>query len=166
MSKFDQQLNALFGNIDTKIDEAPQVIAETAVEHFQNALQQKQWDGKPYVPYKHKNREPTRGSLMQRDLNLFNSIKPSMVTATRIVISAGGQRAPYARRHNEGARIRDIRNVRPHHRENFMGKGKRVQIKSYSYKIDYLLPQRQFMGKSPSLLNDIKTRLIANFNTK
>lgn len=165
MDKFDRQLNDLFASVGRKIEVVPQLVAETAVEHFQDALRQKQWDGKPYAPYKNKSREPTRGTLMMRDLNLFHSIKPSMVTTERVVITAGGSRAPYARRHNEGARIRDVRNVRPHHKSNFMGKGKRVQIRAYSYKVDYLLPRRQFMGKSNSLLNDIQTRFKTNFKT-
>src|SRR5690554_1550143 len=124
MSNFDRQLQALFDKVEQKQNMIPQLVAETATEHFQNALIQKQWNGNPYPPYKNKAREPTRGSLMQRDLNLFRSIKPSMVTAERVVISAGGSRAPYARVHNEGLRVRTVQNVRGYHNNNFMGKGK------------------------------------------
>lgn len=160
MNDFDSQLNAFFDSLDRKIDYIPQIIAETSVEYFKDSFRTKSWDGEPWKPYKNKKREPKRGSLMQRSPGgLASTVRPSIVSAPLVRISAGNSRINYARVHNEGLRVRAVQYVRPHHNNNFMGKGKRVQIQGHSKRIDFLMPRRQFMGKSGGLLNAIKTRI-------
>jgi len=176
MKKFDQQLQAIFDKIERKIDFVPQLIAETAVEHFQNALIKKEWNGKAYQPYKNKKQEPSRGSLMMRTGNLFRTIRPTLVTPDRVVISAGSSRIPYARVHNEGETVhRQARTTIVTHKKFTRGKfkGKTLFARnnekaSFSQKASigaysYTMPQRQFMGKSPALLRDIKNRFKTNF---
>jgi len=164
MNDFDRKLNQFFDKLDTAIKQKfPVMLAETAREHFKNALRTKSWNGKPYPAYGNKDREPKRGSLMMRTNNLFSTIKPSVITASRVVISAGSSRVPYARIHNEGLRVNGTFKVQAHANRNFMGKGKRVDIKAHSRKINYTMPQRQFMGKSPLLLQEIKERFQKNF---
>lgn len=166
MNKFDQQLNALFKNLERKIDAIPNIVAETATEFFKDSFRTKQWDGVPWAPYKNKAREPRRGSLMNRNAGgLVSTIKPSMVTKHLVRISAGGRSVNYARVHNEGLRVRTVQNVRGYHNSNFMGKGKRVQIQPHTRKLDFQMPKRQFMGKSQPLFNAIKTRFKNDFKT-
>lgn len=176
MKKFEQQLQALINKIETKIDLVPKLIAETALEHFQNALIQKNWDGKSYEPYKNKKREPSRGSLMMRSNNLFRSLKIVSVSSTHIIISAGSSKVPYARIHNEGGTIqRQARSTIVTHKKFTRGKfkGKTLFAKnnekaSFSQKASVgaysvTIPKRQFMGKSQSLLNEIENRFKTNF---
>ncbi|MGB7527692.1 phage virion morphogenesis protein [Sphingobacterium cellulitidis] len=178
MDKFDKQLEALFKKIDTKIELAPQLVAETALEHFQNALLKKEWDGKPYQPYKDKKREPSRGSLMYRTGNLFRTLRINYVYHDRAGLSAGSSRVPYAKAHNEGETIQHkggIKHItfKKHTRGKFKGKtlfSKNNERASFSQKASVgaysvTLPKRQFMGKSQSLITDIKTRFKTNFKT-
>lgn len=166
MSLFDQQLNNLISGLEKKIDAVPNIVAETAVEFFKDRFRTKEWDGVPWKPYKNKAREPTRGSLLNRNAGgLMSTIKPSIVTSQMVRISAGGRGINYARVHNEGLRVRAIQYVRGYHNNNFMGKGKRVQIHPSNRKIDFTMPKRQFMGKSELLLKTIETRFKNNFKT-
>nr|WP_067054088.1 hypothetical protein [Mucilaginibacter sp. L294] len=178
MEDFDSKLNTFFGKFTNAVKQyIPNMIAETAVEHYKNALISKSWNGKAYAPYKNKKREPKKGSLMMRSMQLFNSIKPKSVTPGKVVISAGNSRVPYARAHNEGltinhpARTENI--IRNRHTRGKLGKmfggmgafrkgttsGQGLSFKAYSVK----MPQRQFMGKNPLLLGEIKTRFKTTF---
>lgn len=80
----------------------PNIIAEKATEFFKERFTTKEWDGMPWpevkIPVK-------RGSLMVRSSSLVNSIKPMKVTSEEVVISAGSDKVPYARAHNEGETI-------------------------------------------------------------
>lgn len=164
MNDFDSKLNQFFGKFDEAVKVYfPNMLAETAVEHFQNALINKSWDGQPYPAYKNKSREPSRGSLMMRTLALFRTIKPKTVISSRVVISAGSSRVPYARIHNEGLKVNGTFHVKSFTNRNFMGKGKPQDIRSHQRKVNYTMPKRQFMGKSRLLLSEVKTRFKNNF---
>ena len=164
MNDFDSKLTDFFNKFDTAVhDYFPAMLAETAVEHFQNALINKSWDGQPYPAYGNLNRQPRRGSLMMRTNNLFRSIHIKTTSASRVIISAGNSRVPYARIHNEGQRVTGTFQVRAHTNRNFMGKGKQVNIKSHSRKVDFTMPKRQFMGKSALLYTEVKNRFKTNF---
>ncbi|WP_149913506.1 phage virion morphogenesis protein [Sphingobacterium cavernae] len=176
MKKFDQQLQAIFNKIESKIDLAPQLVAETALEHFQNALIKKQWDGKPYQQYKNKKHEPSRGSLMMRTNNLFRTLKIVSVSNTIASLSAGSSKVPYAKIHNEGGTIQhQARTTIVTHKKFTRGKfkGKTLFAKnnekaSFSQRASIgayttTMPQRQFMGKSPALMKEIKNRFKTHF---
>jgi len=80
----------------------PDIIAEKATEFFKQRFETKEWDGIPWpetkVPVK-------KGTLMLRDRNLYSSIKSVTITPEEVVISAGNEKVPYARVHNEGESI-------------------------------------------------------------
>lgn len=172
MNDFDAKLNVFFGQLDDKFKRVfPNMVAETAVEHFKENFKTKSFDGKPWPAFKNKAREPRRGSLMMRSNALFASIKPKLVTAERVIISAGGSRVPYARVHNEGGAIlhkprQVIITHKVHTRGKHKGKtlfAKNNQNASYSQRATrgaytQNMPQRQFMGKSQMLLTAIKNR--------
>lgn len=92
------------------------------------------------------------------------SIKPAVVSAERVVISAGSPKVKYARAHNEGLRIKGVANVRSYMNSNFMGKKKKVQIPAHTRSFDFKLPRRQFMGHSKYLNQAIMERLTKAFN--
>jgi phage gpG-like protein len=163
MSNNINKINLWFDKFDEQYSATAGIISETAVEYFKERLIQKNWNGIPYAPYKNKKREPAKGSLMMRTNNLFSSIRPSIVTAERVVISVGGQKVPYARIHNEGGRVRGIQYVRPYTHPNLLGKG-RTQVQGHARKVDFVMPRRQFMGASVALNERILERLKRHFN--
>lgn len=162
-SKYDMKIDLWFDRFDQRFQLVPPVVSETAVEFFKERFIQKNWEGTPWTPYKNKKREPRRGSLMMRSNNLFSSIRPSQVTADKVVISAGSSKVPYARVHNEGLRVRGVQYVRPYTHPNLLGKGRR-QVQGHARKVDFTMPQRQYMGNSAMLNDRIKARLIRHFN--
>lgn len=164
MSNTLNRINVWFDRFDQRFEAAPVIISETAVEHFKERFIQKNWNGVPWAPYKNQRRQPTKGSLMMRTNNLFSSIRPSVVSPERVVISGGSPKVPYARIHNEGGRVRGIQNVRPYTNSNFMGRG-RAQIKAHTRRLDFMMPKRQFMGYSPILNEQIMQRLKRHFNS-
>ncbi len=80
------------------MDDAAEVVAETAVSYFKDSFTRKGFDGNPW---KEENPKP-RGSLMVESGNLMNSITPKEITRERVVISAGNDKVNYAKPHNEG----------------------------------------------------------------
>lgn len=179
MDDFDNKLNNFFSKLDNAMKKkAPNIIARTAVEDFKANFTRKSFDGIPWAPYKNKKREPRKGSLMMRNNNLFASIKPSLISSNEVHITAGGQKAPYAKIHNEGGLInraaRSETFIRNRHTKGKLGKmfggmgafrkgttsGKGLTFKAYTINI----PKRQFMGKSNTLLNALKNDFKKNFN--
>lgn len=159
MSDFDSKLYAFFNKLDDRMqNHFPNMLAETAVESFKENFKTKSFDGAPWKAYGNPKREPKRGSLMMRTNALFGSIKPSHVSASLVTISAGGSRVPYAKIHNEGGRVSGTRNIGSYTNRNFMGKGKAVQIRAHTRKVDFTMPKRQYMGKSLTLLETVKNR--------
>jgi hypothetical protein len=103
---------------------------------------------------------------MLRSTNLLNSIEGRVVSASEVLVSTRGKKVPYARVHNEGLRVRGVRYVRGFHNNNFMGRGKRVQIKPHTRKVDFTMPKRQFMGWGALVEKRMRDRLILNFKQK
>lgn len=165
MKDFDNKLNDFFADLKKKIDNTAGIVAETAITHFKERFEvgNKNWDGETWKPYGNPLREPKRGSLMYRNAGgLQSSIQGEVISASRGRVFT---RKPYARIHNEGGRVRAVQYVKPHYNNNFMGRGKRVQIKGFARKLDFVMPKRQFMGKSTMLLEAIKTRFKNDFKT-
>jgi phage gpG-like protein len=63
-----------------------------------------------------------------------------------------GTHVPYASVHNNGERVRAIQYVRAHSRTR---NGKREQVKSHSRKIDINFPERQFIGHSKKMMENL-----------
>lgn len=153
----------------------PDIIAQKATEYFQQRFTTKEWDGKPWPETK---KPVKRGTLMLRDRNLYLSIKPKTVTSERVVISAGNDKVPYARIHNEGGVI-DHPGGTPFFtdKENdnktvFVSKEKARELQAYKgillpftkpHKIP--IPQRQFMGISQGLKDYLFDNLQKAFNS-
>ena len=169
MSKAEQQINKWFSNFEHRFHSAvPTIIAETAVEFFQDTFKKQAWDGVPWQPLSAKyNAKKTRGKgrILRSSGAMQSTIKPSIVSANRVRISAGNAQVPYARAHNEGLHIKGTYKVRSYVNSNFMGKGRRVQVKQHNRTVNYKMPRRQFMGHSKFLNQQLITRLTNAFNT-
>lgn len=178
----EQKINAWFQRFEHRMHvEVPTIIAETGIKFIKERFVNADWDGVPWKPYKNKKQEPKRGSLMRRSpAGLMQSVNASIVTPQKVRLSAGGNRWPYARIHNEGGIIsRNSRSetfVRNRHTTGKKSKyfggmgafkggttpGRGLTFKSYTITI----PKRQYMGHSAIQNKLIIQRIKARFNEK
>jgi phage gpG-like protein len=145
------------------------VIAEKATAYFKSRFSQKSWNGVPWEPAKN---PPKRGTLMLRSGKLMSTIRPIMVSGTRVRIRAGSPQVPYAQIHNEGGIIKH-----PGGTPYFMKDGKAIFVSkktagrlngifhtplplTKAHKIP--MPKRQFMGYSPEVKKVITQALITS----
>lgn len=163
-----QQINNWFSNFEHRFNNAvPNIIAETATEYYQDRFNKEEWDGVAWKPLnKEYASKKTRGAgrILTASGILQRSIRPTTVSSSRITISAGNSKVPYARIHNNGGRVSGVRRVRSYTNKNFMGKGKPVNIKGHNRSVNYVIPQRQFMGHSTHLNKILRNRLTLAFN--
>ena len=128
-----------------------EIVAETAVEYFQNTFRDKAFDGNPWVPP----RVPKRsGSLLVQSGALLNSIRPVLVSPERIVIAAGNEKVDYAQVHNEG--FNGSVTVPAHIRHTRSGDH---TVRQHTRRVN--IPQRQFMGDARELENELQKRIEA-----
>lgn len=186
-----KDLNEFFAALELKIRiKVPNIVAETAVEFFKERFQTKEWEGEPWPQTK---RVVRKGSLLVRTSALVNSIRPSLVAFNKVRISAGNEKAPYARPHNEGGTLHPT--VTPAMRKwawaqyykaggssAKTAKDKGLTKSAYSAekgseilfykrlaltkktKLDVIIPRRQFMGHSDRLNAKIHERVVGIIN--
>lgn len=127
-----------------------QIIAETATTYYKERFKSKAFDGQMWLP---SSINKTRGSLLIDTGKLVNSIRPSYVSSSRVIISAGNNKVNYAQTHNEGSRA--VVQIKAHTRKSQSGKVSQVKAHNKSMNI----PQRQFMGEAKELNRKIKERI-------
>jgi phage gpG-like protein len=159
--KFDaQKIDLWFDRFDERFAAVPELIGETAVEYYRENFARAQWEG---IPWPARKGNPSHPPLRKTG-NLFSSISYTVPSRSSVRVSAGrSRRTTYARVHNEGGRVRGVQNVRPYTHPNLFGKGRR-QVRSHTRRVDYQMPQRQFIGPSATLNIQIMNRLRAAFN--
>lgn len=167
-----QSLEAWFANFEHRIStEVPSLLAETATEYFKESFAKKSFDGLAWQDTK---KPVKRGSLMVRTGQLMGSIRPSLVSADRVTISAGSSKVPYAQVHNEGGIITRKPRSETFQRKRFQSgkqkgrfKGGTISGQGFTFKeSSFTMPKRQFMGHSAELNNIITKRLTNHFNAK
>ncbi|MGB4776139.1 MAG: phage virion morphogenesis protein [Daejeonella sp.] len=172
MASNSEKINTWFQRFAHRMNIAvPGVIAETATEYFKESFTRKNWDNRPWQETK---KTVNRGSLMVRSGQLLNSIRPALISAPKVTISAGSSKVPYARVHNEGAMISRAARSETFKR-NRIGKGKNTgrfkkgttASQGFTFKaFTYKMPQRQYMGHSAILNKRIIQRIKTIFNNK
>lgn len=135
--------------MDEIFTDSAQIIAHTASEYYRDSFSRKAFDGVPWPL----GRPKRRGTLLIQTGALANSIHPSVISRDRIVISAGGDKIPYARVHNEG--ISEPIKIPAHIR--ISRSGVQHQVREHSRIVR--LPKRQYMGQSKELDDLIYERL-------
>lgn len=153
--------------------QVPNIIAEKATAYFKERFTSKDWDENPWPEVK---TPVKRGTLMVRSGALVASIKPKEVTESKVVISAGSDKVPYARPHNEGEEItvpvteRMRKFAWAMHRsqqkegeaeKNTMWKGIALTKKT---EMKIKMPERRFMGTSEKMNDALFTALKDAFN--
>lgn len=136
----------------------PDLVAELAVDYFKERFRYKEFDGTQW-PAPGKSYRRTNGSLLVDTGHLMNSIRPTEISAGRVVISAGNDNVLYAKVHNEGFSGSVI--VPTHNRTS--KKGKTYVVKQHTRKM--LIPQRQFLGESRELNALLKKDIEQLFKT-
>lgn len=160
-----QKLDAFFAKFNTRIEQAPSIIAEEATEYFKERFTEKSWNNVPWKPTK---KPVNKGSLMVRSGELMGSIKPTLVTPSRVTISAGSSKVPYAKVHNEGGTInRKPRSETFQRNKDILPSGMwrfkkgTTKGKGFTFKASsFNMPKRQFMGLNNQLRNRIIKRII------
>lgn len=127
-----------------------QIIAETATSYYKERFKSKAFDGRMWLP---SSIQKTRGSLLVDTGKLVNSIRPSYVSSSRVIISAGNSKVGYAQVHNEGSKA--VVQIKAHTRK--LQSGKTSQVKAHSKAMN--IPQRQFIGEAKELNRKIKERI-------
>jgi phage gpG-like protein len=150
----------------------PTIISREAIKFFQERFTTKEWDGTPWPETK---RPVKRGTLMVRSGDLVNSIKEKSKSPEKVVISAGSDKVPYARVHNEGETITVP--VTPkmrkfawamHYQEAGDDKNANTPWKGLALTkkqtLTIKLPMRRFMGPSDKLNDVLFNALRDEFN--
>lgn len=149
MQNVEQEIEELMDEICAA---SAEIIAEEATEYFKERFEEKEWNGTAWVPAKN---PVSRGSLLMRSNKLLNSIRPTEITPTRVVITAGDDLdVAYARVHNEGF-DGDV-DINPFTR---VVKGKQQQVKAHTRHMQ--IPKRQFMGTT----DELEERLVSKIET-
>jgi phage gpG-like protein len=169
MNNNEKNINNWFAKFNHRFDKTvPNIVAETAVEFYQDRFKTQEWDGVPWQPLKPRyaaKKTRGRGSILTASGILMRSIRPSTVSPAKVTISAGNTKVPYAKIHNEGGRVSGAFKVKTFRNTNFMGTGKSVQIKSHIRNVNFTMPKRQFMGHSKFLNTILIDRLTKSFKT-
>lgn len=94
---------------------------------------------------------------------LKRSIRITRITRSQVHI---GSSVEYAQIHNEGGQVSGTANVRSHRRTTRTGA--RVRVRAHTRKVNFRMPQRQFIGPSQELdrriQKYIRTGLLRVFN--
>ena len=153
---FNDLENYLTSLPDTILDDAAEIVAETATEYYKHRFRQKTFDGNPWAPAKVSRKN---GSLLIDSGNLLNSIRPAYIGRDKVIVSAGNDKVDYAETHNEGYTGPVI--VPAHVRRT----RKYGDVKVREHTRQAAIPKRQFMGKSEELADNIHKRLEEYINT-
>lgn len=149
---FDELGDYFAGLPEEIMTDVPDIVAETAIEYFKGTFDKKAFDSNPWKEAK---KPRTNGSLMVDSGSLVNSITASLISRQKVVISAGNDKVPYAKAHNEG--VAETVNVKQFTDKN----GKTVK----AHTREANLPQRQLIGKSDELSVILYERIEAYLKT-
>lgn len=145
-----KELNKYLQSLPEEImEDAADIVAETATAYYKGTFRSKEFDGNPWAPAKV---PKTTGSLLIDSGALVNSIRPAIVTPQKVVISAGNGKVDYAQVHNEG--FSGTVAVPAHTRKT---KHKDVPVKAHTRKANII--KREFMGDSNELNEQIHARI-------
>lgn len=179
-NKISERLEA----IKKKMDIIPRIMGEEAVKYFRDNVNR----GVDLTGKAFKKRDPDLrpgGAVLQKRGKLRNSIRTERATKGRVLITAGGSAAPYAKLHNEGGEIEITPKMRKYfwamHYKAKKQAEKRPDSKSKRQKAltknaefwmamamkttPIKMPQREFIGYSPRLAAVLRSALVKAINT-
>lgn len=146
-----------FGLVSDKLneflegDEIKKLIGNEAVKFYKSRFDEMAWES-PWQPLKEstKKRKKNKDRILHEDGDLRDGFGFDIVSDGVIVYNE----THYAKIHNEGGEIKGIFQVNDHFRKH-KTKGQ-VHVKAHSRKVDMKIPQRQFMGFHPELIEHLE----------
>ena len=144
---FNELENYLSSLPDKILDDAAEIVAETATSYYKERFRGKAFDGKPWAPAKVPRRN---GSLLIDSGNLMGSIRPAYV---------GRDKVDYAKVHNEGFTGRVTVPAHVRHTSKYGN----VEVREHTRRAN--IPARPFMGQSDELAEEIHKRLEGYIDT-
>lgn len=165
MQELDRKLDQL-----TKVyPRLPKMAGVVAVNFSKERFRSQNWLDNSTEPWQSRKRQikGKRGVLI-RSGRLKRSIRLVRTTPNSVTI---GSDVPYAQVHNEGGRVNATQNVSAHKRKahSRRRKGRREsvkahQVRTHSRKVNFIMPQRQFLGTSTVLDRQIEQTLTNELN--
>ncbi len=145
-----QVQNKIERKIKRVLNKSPRLIGEESVKFFKRNFDKQGFlgdSGREAWKARNPDSDPGRAILVgQGSGRLRDSIRVISAKPSSIVV---GTDVPYAKIHNEGGKVKGVRNVRPYKRQP---KGrKRHNVKGHTRKVNYTMPQRKFIGNSKTL---------------
>jgi phage gpG-like protein len=153
----------------------PTEIATIAVNFSKERFNDQAWldeTKQPWAPRKRPRRGKTgktsnNQTLLVKTGRLKRSIRKISATEDKIII---GTDIPYAQIHNEGGEITNTVTVKAHqvkeHTRKRKGRKEKVKahtVKAHTRKMNVKIPQRQFIGNSKTLQDQILSHITARF---
>lgn len=137
----------------------PERVKIMAVDHFDKSFANQGFTDRILKPW------PRRKSNRPQDAGRATLIKSGRLRRSiqgqaqpgRVIIQSLD--VPYAEIHNRGGIMSARQYVRPHTKPNFMGRGRAVAISGHSRTMNHRVPQRQFMGYSHMLYEEIEKEI-------
>ena len=162
MQELDRKLDQL-----TKLyPRLPKLAGVVAVNFSKERFRSQNWIDNTSKPWQARKRldKGKRGALIKSG-RLKRSIRLISTTQNSATI---GSDVPYAQIHNEGGRVNVTQNVSSHNRKAHSrrrkGRNESVkahQVQAHSRKVNFTMPQRQFLGNSTVLDRQIEQTLTA-----
>ena len=140
---FNELENYLSSLPDKILDDAAEIVAETATSYYKERFREKAFDGNPWAPAKIPRRN---GSLLIDSGNLMGSIRPAYVGRDKVV-------------HNEGFTGRVTVPAHVRHTSKYGN----VEVREHTRQAN--IPARPFMGRSDELAEEIHKRLEGYIDT-
>ncbi len=157
-------LEKIAGQFKQVLLRAPVILGNDALNFFLDSFKRQAWIGNSIEPWQPRKtvtkwgptkRNKGRAILIDTG-RLRRSIRVTKASEGMLII---GTDVPYAKAHNEGVRMGYIQSVKAFTRKT--KKGKTIEVKAHTRKLDMRLPKRQFMGQSPILTKQLARRLTA-----
>lgn len=146
----------------------PRFVGALAVAHFKEGFKNQGFTDDSLEKWTPRKKPDTgragRRAILVKTGALRRSIRIVSMSSARVIV---GSNLPYAQIHNEGGRINATQQVAAHRRRAHIrrvdGKRQRVSehtVSAHSRKVNTLIPQRRFIGRSRVLNQKIEGKLI------
>lgn len=143
--------------------QVPKIAAVEAERYFMNSFKKEAWEDEKWKKRKRERegvKRTDRRALLVKTGRLMRGFQRGFAGKyAAMIVNA----TPYAEVHNEGLRVKATQHVRAHHRRAGTS---RTQVQSHIRKVDFRMPQRQFMGNSHKLNLIIRKKIVLHYARK
>lgn len=166
MATFSGNFNKIKEAIDQKLrDDIPPMLAVTARNFVLDNFEKEAWQGETEKPWAKRKDTQNQRKLLVDTGKGKGSIKAHS-QAYKAIVSVGGGDFSYMKAHNFGSDEVVQENVNAFTRKIKKGKhkGKEQNVRAFTRTVKRNLPKRQFIGKSPVLMQELKEVIIDELN--